>query len=91
MEHTPSKFGGDPCPVGRGSGSGEVLCAKTRFFAAAVKQNEKPEPCVGFNTTKGKTCFVFCFPIPIIVGLKEGEDSFVDSSLRENFTGQTVR
>ena len=33
---------------------------KTCFFAA-VEQNEKPEPCVGFNTTKGNTCFVSVF------------------------------
>ena len=34
-------------------GSGEVLCAKSTFFPLLLRtEREKPESCVGFNTTK---------------------------------------
>ena len=36
---------------------------KARVFRCSGIEREKPEPCVGFYTTKGKTCFVFYFPI----------------------------
>ena len=52
----------------RNRGSGEVLHRSDNVFfavrAGCGTEQEKPEPCVGFNTTKGKACFVFCFPIP---------------------------
>ena len=67
VEHTRSKFGHGPCPVRRGLVAAVRCCGrKTRFFAVRagfVTEQEEPEPCVGFNTTKGKTCFVLCFPI----------------------------
>ena len=49
-----------------------VLCEKHVFFAVRAgcgTEQEKPEPCVGFNTTRGKTCFVFLFSDPIIIAL----------------------
>ena len=71
VEHTLSKFGGEPCPVRRGI----VAALSTVFFRCAGRgcgtEQEKPEPCVGFNTTlqRGKACFVFLFFDPIIVDL----------------------
>ena len=71
VEHTPSKFGHDPCRVNRGLVVAAKCCVrKARFFFFAVwaafgTEQGKPEPCVGLNSTpqKAKTCFVFCFPI----------------------------
>ena len=60
-----------PCEAGIGGGS-QVLCAKSMFLfavrAGCGTEQEKPEPCVGFNTTKGKSCFCFLFSDPISVG-----------------------
>ena len=51
------------------------MCEKHVFFAVRADfgtEQEKPEPCVGFNTTKGKTCFFFfLFSGPIRVGLSK--------------------
>ena len=66
VEHTLSKFGDDPCPVRRGLAAA-VKCyvRKARFFSLLLNRTkEARECCVGLNTTKGKTCFVSCFPIP---------------------------
>ena len=66
VEHTPSKFGHDPCRVRRDSSLQSSVACEKDFFALsgqAVEQSKKPEPCVGF-ITGGETCFVFCFPIP---------------------------
>ena len=71
--HRPPKFGHDPCPVRRGLVAAIKRCAReARFFRSPGRlwnrtrgaEKGKPEPCVGFNTTKGETCFVFGFPIP---------------------------
>ena len=41
-----------------------AVCEKHLFFAVQEQNKQaKPEPCVGFNTAKGKACFIFCFPI----------------------------
>ena len=52
-----------------------MQCAKITFFllsGKALEQNiEKPEPCVGCNTIKGKTVFVFMFSYPMNVGLSD--------------------
>ena len=66
VENTPSKFGHDPCPVRRGLVAAVKCCVrKSRFFFAVRPgrgtEQEKPEPPVGFNTTKGKNCFFFVF------------------------------
>ena len=63
------KFGRDPCPVRRGLAvvGGSVVCEERFFFAVRAgfgTEQEKPEPCAGFSTTKGKAFFIFCFPIP---------------------------
>ena len=46
---------------------------KAHFFRCPGRlwngRREAPGPCVGFNTTKGKTCSVFCFPIPSLSAL----------------------
>ena len=70
VEHTLSKFGGDPCPVKRGIAA-VVKCyvRKAHFFRVCWTEREKPEPCVGFNTTRDNLfCFLFCGTI--IVGLR---------------------
>ena len=50
-----------------------MLCARSTFFfavrAGCGTEQKKPEPSVGFNTTRGKTCFVFCFTIPSLSAL----------------------
>ena len=38
-----------------------AMCEKHVFFAAAETEREQPEPCVGFNTTKGKTVLFSVF------------------------------
>ena len=64
VEHTPSNFGRDPWPVRQGLVAA-VKCSvrKTRNFccprAGCGTEKQKPEPCVGFNTTKADTC-LFC-------------------------------
>ena len=48
-----------------------VVCEKHAFSAVRAgcgPEQEKPEPCVPFNTTKGKACFVL-FSDPVVVGL----------------------
>ena len=67
VEHTLSKFSGDPCPVRRGIVAAVKCCVrKARFFAVQAgcgTEQEKPEPCVGFNVStpqRGKTV-LFCF------------------------------
>ena len=69
-----NKFGCDPFPVRRGLLAAVTCCErKTRFYSCldtyCGREQEKPEPCVGFNTTKGKTCFIFCFTIPSLSAL----------------------
>ena len=62
VEHTLSKFGGDPCPVRRGiAGSGEVLCEKITFFRLLLNRTREARALCGFQHHKGITCFVFCF------------------------------
>ena len=65
---TPSKVGHDACPVRRGLVASVKCCVRNaRFFscrAGCGTEEEKPEPCVGFNNTKGKPWSAFCFPIP---------------------------
>ena len=58
VEHTLSKFGGDPCPLRRGLAA-VVKCyvRKALLFRCCWSEREQPEPCEGFNTTKGKTFF----------------------------------
>ena len=50
----------------RNRGSGEVLRAKSTFFAMlAVEQNERGQSLVWVSTPqRGNLVFVFCFPIP---------------------------
>ena len=67
VEHTPSKFGHDP-PLRRGLVAAIKCCVRKKKIAA-VEQNEKPEPCVGFNTT-GENLFRFLFSGTIIVSLR---------------------
>ena len=68
VEHTPSKFLSWPAPSeARTRGCSQVLCAKSTIFCRPTRlgtEQEKPAPCVGFNTTKAKACFVLCFPVP---------------------------
>ena len=49
-------YGHDPRPVRRGLVPAVKCCVrKARFFLRFPgTEEEKPEPCVGFNTTKGK-------------------------------------
>ena len=57
VEHTLSNFGGDPYPVRRTRGSGEVLRAKITFFlVSAAIRNDPSLPTAllaGVSTTKG--------------------------------------
>ena len=51
-----------PCEARVRGGSRVVRANSTVFLCPACgTEQEKPEPCVGFNTTKGKTCFVSVF------------------------------
>ena len=68
VEPTLSKFACDSCTARRGIVATVKCCVpkKARFFRCPGRlwkiTKEASEPCVGFNTTEGKTCFVFCFP-----------------------------
>ena len=54
VEHTLSKFGDDPCPGRRGLATTvKWYVQKGTFFRFCWTQRDNPEPCVGFNTTKG--------------------------------------
>ena len=65
VEHAPSKFRHDPCPVRRGFVAAVKYCVRKARFVAVREgcgtERAKPRPCVGFNTTKAKTCFVSVF------------------------------
>ena len=70
VEHTLSKFGGDPCPVRRGiAGSGEVLCEKITFFRLLLNRTREARALCGFQHHKGENLFCFLFSATIIVGL----------------------
>ena len=58
VQHAPYKFGHDPCPVRQDSWrQSSAVCEKHVFFAPRADygtEQQKPGPCGGFNTTKGK-------------------------------------
>ena len=73
VESTPSKFGHDPHPVRRGLVA-VVKCSvrKARFPRCPGRlwnRTREARALCGFNTTKGKNCSVFCFPIPSLSAL----------------------
>ena len=67
VEHTLSKFGGDPCPVRRELAAA-VKCyvRKARFFLRR-QRTELPittdGTARGFQYDEGKSCFIFCFRV----------------------------
>ena len=58
----------------RTRGSGEVLCTKSTFYLVYVGSEQKQHittggTAPGFLYDEGKSCFVFCFPIPQLSAL----------------------
>ena len=65
VEHTLSKFGGDPCRLRRG------LAAAVKCFVRKARSfrffcTEKPEPCVWVSTPQRDNLFCFLFSGTII-------------------------
>ena len=70
VEHTLSKFCGDPCPVRRGLAAAVKCCVlKKHVFFAAVEQNERSKSLVWVSRHKGENLFCFLFSDRITVGL----------------------
>ena len=73
VEHTPSKFGHDPCPVRRGLVAAVKCCVrKSRFFRCPGRlwnRTREDRALCGFQHHKGENLFCFLFSDPIVVGL----------------------
>ena len=69
VEHSLFKCSRAPFPVRRGIVAAVKCCArKTLFFPVSAgygTEQEKPEPCVGFKTTKEKTSY-FILGLPSV-------------------------
>ena len=74
VEHTRSKFGGEPCPVRRGIMAGVKCCVlKTRFFGCPGRlwnRTREARALCGFQHRTGENLFCFLFSDPIIGGLR---------------------
>ena len=73
VEHTPSKFSHDPCPVRRGLVAAVKCCVrKARFFRCPGRlwnKTREARALCGFQHHKGEKKIVFCFPIPQLSAL----------------------
>ena len=73
VEHTPSKFGHDPCTVRRGIVAAVKCCVrKTRFFRCPgrlLNRTREARALCGFQHHKGEKLLCFLFSDPTIVGL----------------------
>ena len=75
VEHTLSKFGGDPCSVRRGiAAAARFYVRKASCFSLLNRTREARALC-GFQYHKGENPFCFLFSDPIIVGLMTGSVS----------------
>ena len=82
VEHTPSKFGHDPCPVKRGLVATVKCCVrKARFFSLsgqAVELNKRSQRLVWVSTPqRAKPVFILCFPIPQLSALRNQKPVFL--------------
>ena len=69
VEYTLSKFGDEPCAVGRGLTATLKCYERKARFAAAVEQNEWTQSLVWVPTAQRDNLFCFLFSGTIIVGL----------------------
>ena len=69
VEHTPSKFGHDPCPVRRGFVAAVKCCERKACSGQALEQNQRSQSLmwVSIQYHKGENLCCFLFPNPIIV------------------------
>ena len=76
VEHTFSKFSGDPCPVRRvlSNSSYLSLCAKSTFFPLLLNRTREGQSLVWVSTQRDNlfcflfsgtiiVCLIFCFPL----------------------------
>ena len=84
VEHTPSKFGHDRWLVWRQLGAVVKSCVrKARFVRCPGRlwnRTREARVFCGFQHHKGKTCFVFCFPIPQLSASHKRFSSFSKST-----------
>ena len=69
VEHTHSKFGGDPCSVRRGLAAAVKCYVRKARFSASVEQNERILSLVWVSTPQRDNLFCFLFSGTIIVDL----------------------